>query len=330
MKDSPLRPTVDFDADGVQHGYLKIPYSGDDSAWGAVMIPVTVIKNGNGPTALLTGGNHGDEYEGPIALWDLTKGLSNEQIQGRVIIIPAMNYPAFRAGKRTSPLDGGNMNRAFPGNAEGSITEIIADYFNRTLLPLADFVLDIHSGGKTLDFVPFAAAHILEDKAQQARCVAAMKAFAAPYSMMLLELDAASMYDTAAERQGKVFVSTELGGGGSADATTAAIARRGIDNLLKHAGIVHGAAERSDSIMLDMPDGRCFVTCEHSGLLEFCVNLGDVVAQNQVIARIYDVERTGTAPVEYRSNIDGILAGRHYPCLTKPGDNLAVIAIISD
>jgi len=330
MKDSPLRPTVDFDADGVQHGYLKIPYSGDDSAWGAVMIPVTVIKNGNGPTALLTGGNHGDEYEGPIALWDLTKGLSNEQIQGRVIIIPAMNYPAFRAGKRTSPLDGGNMNRAFPGNAEGSITEIIADYFNRTLLPLADFVLDIHSGGKTLDFVPFAAAHILEDKAQQARCVAAMKAFAASYSMMLLELDAASMYDTAAERQGKVFVSTELGGGGSADATTAAIARRGIDNLLKHAGIVHGAAERSDSIMLDMPDGRCFVTCEHSGLLEFCVNLGDVVAQNQVIARIYDVERTGTAPVEYRSNIDGILAGRHYPCLTKPGDNLAVIAIISD
>ena len=330
MKDSPLRPTVDFDADGVQHGYLKIPYSGDDSAWGAVMIPVTVIKNGNGPTALLTGGNHGDEYEGPIALWDLTKGLSNEQIQGRVIIIPAMNYPAFRAGKRTSPLDGGNMNRAFPGNAEGSITEIIADYFNRTLLPLADFVLDIHSGGKTLDFVPFAAAHILEDKAQQARCVAAMKAFAAPYSMMLLELDAASMYDTAAERQGKVFVSTELGGGGSADATTAAIARRGIDNLLKHAGIVHGAAERSDSIMLDMPDGRCFVTCEHSGLLEFCVNLGDEVAQNQVIARIYDVERTGTAPVEYRSNIAGILAGRHYPCLTKPGDNLAVIAIISD
>ena len=133
MKDSPLRPTVDFDADGVQHGYLKIPYSGDDSAWGAVMIPVTVIKNGNGPTALLTGGNHGDEYEGPIALWDLTKGLSNEQIQGRVIIIPAMNYPAFRAGKRTSPLDGGNMNRAFPGNAEGSITEIIADYLNFNL-----------------------------------------------------------------------------------------------------------------------------------------------------------------------------------------------------
>ncbi len=164
MKASPLTSTVDFEKEGVQHGYLKAPYSGDDSAWGAVMTPITVIKNGEGPTALLTGGNHGDEYEGPIALWSLTRDLHPESINGRVIIIPAMNYPAFKAGKRTSSIDGGNMNRAFPGKPDGTITEITADYFNRVLLPLSDYVLDIHSGGKTLDFVPFAAAHILEDK----------------------------------------------------------------------------------------------------------------------------------------------------------------------
>ena len=327
LNQSPVQATVDFDADGIQHGHLKVPYSGDDSAWGAIMIPVTVVKNNVGPTALLTGANHGDEYEGPVALWSLSNALKSTDIHGRVIIVPAMNYPAFKAGKRTSSIDGGNMNRVFPGRADGTITEIIADYFNRVLLPMADYVADMHSGGKTLDFVPFACAHVLEDKHQQARCVAAMEAFNAPYSLMLLELDSAKMYDTAAEKMGKVFIGTELGGGGSASATTVAIAKRGISNLLKHAGILSGEPERGSSISLVTPDHRSFITSEHSGLLEMCVDLGAEVKNGEVIALVHDIERTGTQPVEYKATIDGVLAGRHYPSLTQPGDNLAVIAI---
>ena len=53
MNQSPVQATVDFDADGIQHGHLKVPYSGDDSAWGAIMIPVTVVKNNVGPTGLV-------------------------------------------------------------------------------------------------------------------------------------------------------------------------------------------------------------------------------------------------------------------------------------
>ena len=329
MSQSPVLATVDFDAEGVQHGYLKVPYSGDDSGWGAVMIPLTVVKNDVGPTVIFTGANHGDEYEGPIALWWLSNELKSKDIRGRVIIVPAMNYPAFKAGKRTSSIDGGNMNRAFPGRPDGTITEIIADYFNRVLLPMADYVVDLHSGGKTLDFVPFACAHVLEDKHQQARCIAAMEAFNAPYSLMLLELDSAKMYDTAAEKMGKVFIGTELGGGGSASATTVAIAKRGILNLLKHAGILSGEPERGPSISLVTPDHRSFVTSEHSGLLEMCVDLGADVKNGEVIALVHDIERTGTQPVEYKATIDGVLAGRHYPSLTQPGDNLAVIAIKS-
>ena len=293
------------------------------------MIPVTVVKNDVGPTVIFTGANHGDEYEGPIALWWLSNELKSKDIRGRVIIVPAMNYPAFKAGKRTSSIDGGNMNRAFPGRPDGTITEIIADYFNRVLLPMADYVADMHSGGKTLDFVPFACAHVLEDKHQQARCIAAMEAFNAPYSLMLLELDSAKMYDTAAEKMGKVFIGTELGGGGSASATTVAIAKRGILNLLKHADILSGEPERGPSISLVTPDHRSFVTSEHSGLLEMCVDLGADVKNGEVIALVHDIERTGTQPVEYKATIDGVLAGRHYPSLTQPGDNLAVIAIKS-
>lgn len=330
MRPSPISPTIDLDAEGVQHGFLKLPYSRDDAAWGAVMIPITVIRNGQGPTALLTGANHGDEYEGAIALAKLANTLRAEDVSGCVIIVPFMNYPAFRAGTRTSPIDRGNLNRTFPGKPDGTVTEKIADYVQRHLLPRADFVLDIHSGGRTLDFLPFAAIHVLDDKAQQARCSAAMQAFNAPYSMTLLELDAVGMFDTAAEAAGKVFVSTELGGGGSATARSVAVADRGVRQFLIHCGICRGELEQRPTVRLDMPDGDCYVTSLHDGLLEMCRDLGDTVRKGELIARVHDVRRTGTAPVDYHARRDGLLAARHFPGLIGCGDTLAVVAEIID
>ncbi len=330
MRPSPISPTIDLDAEGVQHGFLKLPYSRDDAAWGAVMIPITVIRNGQGPTALLTGANHGDEYEGAVALAKLANTLRAEEVSGCVIILPFMNYPAFRAGTRTSPIDRGNLNRTFPGKPDGTVTEKIADYVQRQLLPRVDFVLDIHSGGRTLDFLPFAAIHVLDDKAQQARCSAAMQAFNAPYSMTLLELDAVGMFDTAAEAAGKVFVSTELGGGGSATARSVAVADRGVRQFLIHCGICRGEPEQRPTVRLDMPDGDCYVTSLHDGLLEMCRDLGDTVKKGELIARVHDVRRTGTAPVDYHARRDGLLAARHFPGLIGCGDTLAVVAEIVD
>lgn len=327
---SPIAPMVDFDRDGVQHGFLRLPYSRDDSAWGSVMIPITVVRNGDGPTALLTGANHGDEYEGAVALFDLARNLAAEQVTGRVIIVPAMNYPAFQAGTRTSPIDKGNLNRSFPGRPDGTVTQKIADYFNRALLPMADIVMDLHSGGKTLDFVPFAAAHILPDKDQEARCFAAVAAFSAPYSMRMLEIDAVGMYDTAAEEQGKVFVTTELGGGGTGRASTIAIAKRGIANVLRHAGILAGAVETAPTRWLDMPSSDCFRFAEDAGLIEPCVDLGDPVRKGDLLARIHPIGRTGQAPSDYRAGLDGILAARHFPGLVKAGDCIAVVGTLED
>lgn len=326
MKPSPIVPTLDFDRDGVEHGFLRLPYSRDESAWGNLMIPVTVVKRGEGPTALLTGANHGDEYEGPVALVDLAATLDPEQITGRVIILPFMNYPAFRAGRRVSPIDGGNMNRIFPGKPDGTITEKIADYVQRTLVPMADIVLDFHSGGRTLDFLPFAASHILPDKAQEARCRAARDAFGAPFAMDMLEIDAVGMFDTAVEEAGKVFVTTELGGGGTSSARTNRIARRGVRNVLKHAGILAGAVDHAPSVLLDMPSADCFVFSESEGLIEFMADLGDEVRAGDILARVFPTGRTGIAPVEYRAKLDGLFTARHVPGLIGMGDCLAVVA----
>lgn len=323
---SPISATVDYEQDGKQHGFLNLPWSRDESAWGHVPLPITVVKRGAGPTALLVAGNHGDEYEGQVALRKLALALEPEAISGRVIILPGLNFPAVVAGSRTSPIDKGNMNRVFPGRPDGTVTEKIADYVTRHLLPLADLVADLHSGGKTLQFLPFAACHELPDKAQEARCIAAMEAFGAPYAMTMLELDAVGMLDTAVEALGKVFVTTELAGGGSATAASIAIAERGVRNLLAHLGITRDKVAAGTSTRLAMPDGDCFVIGQNRGLFEPCADLGDEVAKGQVIARVHDLERTGGAPAEYRARRAGLLAGRHFPGLVQSGDCLAVVA----
>lgn len=305
---------------------LRLPWSRDDSAWGAILIPIAVIQGGDGPTVLLAGGNHGDEYEGPIALFDLARTLDPAKLTGRVIILPGLNYPALAAGTRTSPIDRGNLNRSFPGDPRGCPTAQIADYVTRHLLPLADFVLDIHSGGRTLDFLPCAAAHGLADAAQQRRCVAAAAAFGAPWAMLMRELDPAGMFDTIAEGLGKVFITTELGGGGTARVETVAIARRGVHNLLCHAGVLSEAPQASITRWLSMPAAECFHIAENEGLVEPCVALGQTVRAGTLLARIYPLKRTGLAPIEHRAALDGLLAARHVPGLIRPGDCLAVIA----
>ncbi|KPQ07109.1 MAG: N-alpha-acetyl-L-2,4-diaminobutyrate deacetylase DoeB [Rhodobacteraceae bacterium HLUCCA12] len=323
---NPIFPTILFDQDGKHHGFLRLPHSRNESAWGAIMIPITVVRNGDGPTALLTGANHGDEYEGPIALQVLAHELEPAQISGRVIIVPYMNYPAFRAATRVSPIDMVNLNRAFPGSPDGSATQKIANYFNETLVPMADIVLDYHSGGKTLDFLPFACAHHLDSVSQQEACMAAVQAFNAPYTLMLREIDNVGMYDTAVEGQGKVFVTTELGGGGTATAQSARIARRGARNVLIHAGILAGEIEYQRTTMLDMPDDDCYHFATYEGLLEPLVDLGEPIEKGACIARVWAADRTGLQPLCYYAQRSGILVARHFPGLIQTGDCLAVIA----
>jgi len=258
----------------------------------------------------------------------VTTTLDPGRIRGRVIILPMMNYPAFLAATRLSPIDGLNMNRIFPGQPKGGMTQIIADYITHALLPMCEFVLDIHSGGKTLEFLPFAAYHELDNAVQQKACEAATRAFGAPYYLSLVEIDAAGMYDSEAESLGKVFVSTELGGGGTTTTETVAIAKRGVHNFLVHAGILDAPPDESGTpgVKLDMQQDNAYVFSGHNGLFEPCVDLGNPVKRGDLIGRVYNTERTGDQPIEYHAGSNGIILGRHFPSLIKTGDFMNVIA----
>lgn len=328
-----VRAVIDWEADGKQHGYISAPYSANDSAWGAVRIPITVIRNGEGPTVLFTGGNHGDEYEGPITLKKLALSLDPEEFTGMAILIPALNPPAVQVGARCSPLDGVNMNRAFPGKRTGTLTEMICHYVSTSLLPKVDAVIDLHSGGKTLQFVPFAAMHYLDDPELFEHTRKAVEAFDAPVSLVIEELDTEGMIDGIVEDSGKVFVFTELGGGGSTTPETVEIAEAGVLNLLRHFGILPGEPTKREarglppSRTMATPDANSYTISDETGLYECLVKLGDPVEEGQLIGRLHSIEKTELPPGLYYANRSGTLIGRHYPGLARPGDCLAVIGI---
>ena len=326
LPDSPISPTIPLDVDGVHHGHLHLPHSRDDSAYGAIMIPISVIKHGEGPTVLLTGGNHGDEYHGPLALTKLVNSIDATEVIGRIIVVPYMNHPAFTGAARNSPIDGANLNRVFPGSPTGGVTAKIADYMTRYLLPIADAVLDIHDGGKTLEFLPMAASHVMENKADEARNWEAALAFGAPYVTKLVELDMLGMWDGVVEDSGTPFLSTEIAGGGTTRPFSTKIVVDGVRNVLQHWGALAGDPSPGQSTALDIPEDDAYLISHDEGLLEWLVELGDTVAAGQPVARIYDTVKLGNPPIDVTATIDGLIAMRHFPGLVKMGDAIAMQA----
>ncbi len=126
---------IDFDRPGKSLYEVAFHYDGE---WGYAMVPMAVI-NGRGPrrkSIVAFGGTHGNEYEGQVSVWRLMHDLDPDELSGRVILIPRLNQPACVAGRRDSPRDGVNMNRAFPGNPRGSLTYRIADFVNSRIFPV--------------------------------------------------------------------------------------------------------------------------------------------------------------------------------------------------
>lgn len=326
---SRVSASIPVGAPGKHQGFLTVPHSRNDSAWGSIQIPITSIANGEGPTLLFTAGSHGDEYEGQIALMKAARWLQPESIQGRVILLPSLNHPAVLSATRLSPVDGLNMNRVFPGRRGGTATEMIAHYVYHHLLPLADVVVDLHSGGRTLEFVPSVIMHDVPDPDTRTRTLAAIRAFGAPVAAILVELDSEGMLDTAVETLGKVFISTELGGAGSSSAATVRIAENGLRNLLHHFGLLSASWELpppTPGRTLHTPDATAFVIARDAGILEMLVDLGEPVQAGQPLCQIHHFEDYEREPTVYAARIDGLLWCRHVPGLAKRGDCLAVIA----
>lgn len=328
MRRTRLVSEVDFNKDGAQRGYIRLFHSVHSSAYGFIPIPIVVLRNGEGPTALFVSGTHGDEYEGQVALCNLARTLRPEDIQGRVILLPAANLPAAVAGRRTSPIDDGNLNRLFPGDPDGGVTEQIAWFIEHELVARADLVCDLHSGGSSLMYVPSALMQQDDDDpARQARQLAALRAFGAPVSYIghgAAGQGANRTTGSAAIRQGgATALGSELGGAGAVTPAALRIAERGLRNLLSHAGILPPEAlEAHPTRILDVGGPDYFVYADGAGVFEPLVEPGDTVAAGQPAGRIHTPETPWAPSAEVRFARDGFVLCKRVPGRTVRGDCL--------
>ena len=320
--------SLDFDRPGKQQGFLQVPYSHNLGGWANVMIPCTVVANGRGPTVLVLGGNHGDEYQGQIAIMKLARELEAEIVSGRIILIPSLNLPAARAATRLSPLDGMNMNRAFPGDAEGPVTSQIAHYLRTVLFPISDAVIDIHSGGRSMEFVPCSHMHLVPDREQRRRMYDAMLAWGTEFCFIYADIAGSGLLPVEAENQGKTVVTTELGGGECIPASVHRIAQSGLRNVLAHLGVLKRRVipRAKPPILTEALNREDYLLAPESGIFEVALGLGAKVKKGKIVGWIHHLERPDRAPEIVTAASSGFLITMRAPCLTQQGDCVAVIA----
>ena len=318
---------LDFEQDGKHFGNIELGFSDNRHAFSKIPVPVVCIRNGTGPTLLLSAGNHGDEYEGQVILRRLIHQLSAHDIQGRLILLPALNYPAMMDDARLSPLDQGNMNRSFPGSDGGPPTAAIAHYVTTSLLPLADAGIDLHSGGSSAYYLPSAFLCTADDTEITRRNLALIDVFNAPVTFVVDARGSATGFDPIANQADVPFISTELCGGANIDIEATAIGWRGVHNVMRHLGIVDGEPEvGKPTRFLNGIDGSGYSSAPYSGIFEPYHQLGDRVAAGDAAGILYSAEEVEREPLELAFDRGGVIMVRRNGARVIRGDHLFMVA----
>ncbi|MBM3755158.1 MAG: hypothetical protein FJW38_14390 [Acidobacteria bacterium] len=327
-----MHSTIDLSAHGAHYGHMAIPYSHNLGGWANLLVPIASLKNGSGPVVLCMAGNHGDEYPGQIAIMHLWRQLKLSDVKGQLILIPCLNTPAALNMTRLSPLDGKNFNRCFPGNPTGAVSEILAHFLSTELFPRAEVVIDLHTGGRSLTFVPTAHMHLVPAGPQRAAMLAATEAFLTDTAFLYADVAGTGLLPVEAERQGKIVVTTEMGGGEIVPASVHQLCQRGLRNVLAHLGVLNGdpVTRNKPARWVQSLDRDDYRFAPESGLYETCVDLGGEVREGDLLGRIHFIERPDRDAIEIAAHASGMLIAGRGPSIVKQGDCVAVIAHDTD
>ncbi len=333
----PVTCTIDLGADGKQVGELLLPNGAGDGA--TTSIPIATIANGDGPQVLVSAGTHGDEYEGQVAARRLLAEVEPAQVSGRIIVVPTISTGAAKAHNRFWP-SGANFNRSFPGRPDGPPDEVLADYFTTRLFPLVEKIVELHSGGSGSWIAPCSHMCAVDDPTQRTAMLDAMMAWNA--DLHFLYTPGANYYPTVAQAQGKIIVTTELGGAGLIPPAIHELAWSGLTNVLRHFGVLEGAvvtraslglppaviydARGADERITELGSGLMDQTrAPVSGIAEALVMPGETVERGQPVARIWGFDEVTRSPVDVHAARRGLLLGMCAPAYVTQGEGFAFV-----
>lgn len=218
-------------------GWLEVASRPDGGVWQLPLLYVTGAADG--PTLVVTAAVHGDEYEGVETIPHVFQQVEPNALRGTLVMVPVCNISAYEAATRSSPVDGLNLARVFPGDANGSITQCIAYWMTHKLIKHADFYIDLHSGGVAADIPTLIGyRHSEDDMGRKSR--AGAEAFGAPVLWGHPPEPAPGRTLSAATDFGVPSLYTEAPGGGRAKADDVACFTQGVLNVMKHLNMLDG------------------------------------------------------------------------------------------
>lgn len=292
-------------------GYVKVI----DNLAAQAKMPVGVVSGSeDGPIFVVTGGLYPTEYCGIEAASRLYQTLEPGNIRGRFIVVPVVNMPVFRfrtpwLNLRSSitPMDGGNINSRFPGDPEGSMTDVIAHTLF-TILREADYHVDFRGGDlpeSHLDHTIFLRIGEEIDETSETMAKAFGLEYILPGTPEIGHTGPGTLIHELVSR-GIPSIISESGLGYRTQPLEEYVKAhvRGVLNLLRHLDMMEGEVRRpNDQRFLDMEWQR--VAAPAAGIFQAMADHGDILEEDQLIGLIKDLD--GSVISEIRSPIDGIV-----------------------
>jgi len=307
-------------------GYLDVPPGIDEGT----TIPITVAHgSGDGPTLALIAGTHGYEYPGITALQRIRRSLDPGELSGTVILVHIANIPSFLG--RTiyySPADGKNLNRVYPGDPEGSVSQRIAHTITQEVIEKADYLIDLHAGDGNESLRPYVYMPLTGDAELDAAAKGLAMSFGLDHVVIdenpLRSIEDSLFTDQTALVRGIPAITTETGQMGSNDDHWVNMAEAGIWNVLRHLEMIPGVEKVNEGItwLIDYQ----VIRSPRDGIFRATVRDGYTLSKGATLGVLVDF--FGDEIQEIRAPFSGVV---NYVIGTPPvseGEPLAMISRI--
>jgi len=287
-----------------------------------------------GPRVVVLGGVHGDEVTGILAAGTLAR-VGLPLLKGSVEIVPTAHEVAVAASSRTSPLDGGNLARSFPGRPDGSPTERVAHLLATQVLTGVDLLIDLHTAGRVSD-MPFLVGYragTVKGGISGRDCAAAF----GPDVIWEHPDLAPGRTVSFVEDAGGVALYTESIGGECLDPGRVIAYVSGVLRVLSHLGMID-PTDFPEVMVRTPPKPRVLVgdgdvdaadlVAHHTGYFVSVLDAGDPVRAGELVGAVTD--RYGSVLQRVEATSDGSIVLVRRTARVEVGDRLVVLAAASD
>lgn len=281
-----------------------------------IRIPVTIINGENpGPTVFLGAALHGDELNGIEVVREVAHEWKHSDVHGTVVCLPVLNVPGFLAQERYLPGYEQDLNRAFPGDPDGTNDRRIADEIYRNFVEPCDFGIDFHTSTRGRTNMLHVRADMLDPDVERL-------ANAFGTNLIIAGQGATGMLRREATERGTPTITIEMGEAHRFERDLIEHALDGVRSVFAEFGLYQQELVRWPGwrTVVETDDERTWIRSDEGGLVDMRRERGELVYEGEPICSISDPFKRES--VEVHAPFTGLLVGVLENPVVYPGNPL--------